>query len=296
MGARGSSGSKGQKHQPISATPSTSDPPGPTPADQEMVNSLGIDLPKSPSSNSLESTDLPRSHSLSSTDLPRSHSNSLPPTDVFLHVYHVDPCTGYLNNAFLKSKDLGMYHCGIEVNGEEWSFGFFIDCWNDPTLSGLQRCSPKNMIGYEYKETVNLGPTPLSDEEVEQVLDGVRDTWPACSYHIVHRNCMTFTQHIASLLQVPEPFPAWTKGAVDFSARNARMDAVVDVAWSWSKWWMDMRHGQGSDSRFRRFSNDVRTTLVNPTEVCSSICTQPSLSSEICVVPRASQRPAPQCE
>jgi len=263
-----------------------------------MVSSVDMTLPKSPSSNSLLSTDLPRSTTWNSLSClsPRSRSNSLPSTEVFLHVYHMDPCTGYLNNAFLKSNDLGMYHCGIEVNGEEWSFGFFMDSWNDPSVSGLQRCAPKHMIGYEYKETVNLGPTPLSDEEVEQVLDSVRDAWPACSYHIVHRNCVTFAQHIASSLQVPELFPAWTKGAVDFSTRNARMDAVVDVAWSWSKWMMYMRHGQQSDSRLRRFSNDVWSTLVNPTEVCSSMCTQPSLSSEICVSPRASQRPATQCE
>jgi len=198
---------------------------------------------------------------------------------VFLHVYHMDTYTGYLNDAFLKSKDLGMYHCGIEVIGEEWSFGFFMDSLYDPLVSGVQRCSPRHMIGYEYQKTVNLGPTPLSNEEVQQVLDNVRDTWPACSYHIVHRNCVTFAQHIASSLQVPEPFPAWTKGAADFSARNAHMDAVVDVAWSLGTWCMDMRYGQQSDSRLRRFGNDVWSTLVNPTEVCSSICTQPSPSS-----------------
>jgi len=223
-------------------------------------------------------------------DMPRSESrDSRSSKGVSLHVYHMDPCTGYLNNAILKSCDLGMYHCGIEVNGEEWSFGFYKDSWNDPSVSGVQCCRPKKMIGYEYQETLNLGPTPLSDREVQQVLASVQDTWPACSYHICRRNCVTFAEHVASLLQVPEPFPMWTKGALDFTARNARMDAVVDVAWSLSKWWMDMRHGQQSDSRLRRLSNDVWSTLARPTELCSSsLCIQPCLSSEISVRVRAS--------
>jgi len=213
--------------------------------------------------------------------------NSVSSKDVLLHVYHLDPCTGYLNNAFLKLNDLGMYHCGIEVKGDEWSFGFYEDSWNDPSVSGVHCCRPKHMIGYEYQETVNLGPTPLSNRQVQQVLASVQDAWPACSYHIVHRNCVTFAEDIAGLLQVPEPFPTWTKGALDFTARNARMDAVVDVAWSWSKWWMDMRHGQQRDSGLSRLSKDVWSTLVRPTEVCSSsLCIQPSLSSEICVSPR----------
>jgi len=223
--------------------------------------------------------------------------NSISSNVVLLHVYHMDPFTGYLNKAFLKSKDLGMYHCGIEVKGAEWSFGFYEDSWNDPSVSGVYCCRPKKMIGFEYQETLNLGPTPLSDQEVQQVMDNVRDTWPACSYHIAHRNCVTFAEHMASLLQVPEPFPVWTKGALDFTARNARMDAVVDVAWSWSKWWMNMQHGPRSNTGLRRLSNDMWSTLVRPTEVCSSsLCITPSLSSEICVSPRATQRPAIQCE
>merc|ERR1740123_550535 len=136
-----------------------------------------------------------------------------------------------------------MYHCGIEVNGKELSFGCFMDSWNNPSISGVQRCVPKKMTGFEYHLTLNLGPTPLSDQEVQQVLASVQHTWPACSYHIAHKNCVTFAEHLASLLQVPEPFPMWTKGVLDFTARNARMDAVVDVAWSWSKWWMNMQHG-----------------------------------------------------
>merc|ERR1719195_162053 len=69
---------------------------------------------------------------------------------------------------------------------------------------------PKSMIGFEYQETLNLGPTPLSDLEVKKLFASVQDTWPACSYHIAHRNCVTFAEHVASLLQVPEPFPGWT--------------------------------------------------------------------------------------
>lgn len=73
----------------------------------------------------------------------------------------------------------GIYHAGIEVYGEahkwgclgeeevtiscaddlsadhldpfrlqEWSFQYFEDTWNDPSISGILRCMPKQMSGY----------------------------------------------------------------------------------------------------------------------------------------------------
>lgn len=227
------------------------------------------------------------SHSISSrdglfSDIQRSRFDSyaeLPPApaDVWLHVYHCDPYTGFLNQAFLNRNDVGIYHCGVEVYSYEWSFQYFEDTWDDPSVSGIIRCSPRQMDGYDYQETVHLGVTSLSEEEVEKELERLKEEWPACSYHLTRNNCLVFAEHFAGILRVPEPFPSRLKGILEASAQNQRLDAVVDYGWSWSKWWMLRKHGRP----LPRAEPDVGehqsaggllwlAAVLNPTQACST--------------------------
>ena len=45
----------------------------------------------------------------------------------------------------------GIFHGGVEVFGDEWSFGY---C---PEGSGVYRCNPRMNPMYEYRESVPLG-------------------------------------------------------------------------------------------------------------------------------------------
>lgn len=168
----------------------------------------------------------------------------LSPQTVWLHVYHCDPYTGFLNRVALKHADIGIYHAGVEVYGQEWCFQYFEDTWNDPTISGIIRCRPKQMIDYEYQESISLGQTQLSEGAVDQLIYSLHNEWPACSYHLTRRNCLTFAEHFVSRLRVPGTFPDWLKGILDTSNNNRQMDAVVDYSWSWIKWWMVRKHQQ----------------------------------------------------
>lgn len=158
--------------------------------------------------------------------------------DVWLHIYHCDPCTGFLNQAFLKNKEIGIYHAGIEVFGEEWSFMYFEDTWDKPSVSGLIRCQPKTLAGFQYQESVNLGPTPLSKQEVNNTILRLHAEWPASSYHLTNKNCLVFSECFAQILRTPTPFPSHLKGILDASKQNASVDAMVDKGWALAKWWM----------------------------------------------------------
>ncbi|CAE7573824.1 unnamed protein product [Symbiodinium natans] len=147
----------------------------------------------------------------------------------------------------LKNSEIGIYHAGIEVYGEEWSFQYFEDTWNDPTISGIIRCAPKQMSGYEYQESLNLGPTTLSEEEVDDLLDKLCDEYAASTYHLTHRNCLTFAQHLAASLKPPRPFPDWILGILEASTRLGAVDATVDYFWSWAKWYMIRKHEPAED-------------------------------------------------
>eukprot|EP00427_Karlodinium_veneficum_P067975 CAMPEP_0169307110 /NCGR_PEP_ID=MMETSP1017-20121227/1121_1 /TAXON_ID=342587 /ORGANISM="Karlodinium micrum, Strain CCMP2283" /LENGTH=170 /DNA_ID=CAMNT_0009400383 /DNA_START=100 /DNA_END=609 /DNA_ORIENTATION=- len=139
--------------------------------------------------------------------------------NVWVHIYHMDPYTGWVNWAGLKSAEMPIHHTGVEVYGEEWCFNYFEDCWDDDTVSGVINCLPKNMPGFEYQESVCLGPTPLKEHEVDDILMQLRREWPANSYHITRRNCLHFAKLYVSKLRPRDPWPAMATGINDFTTR-----------------------------------------------------------------------------
>jgi len=167
-------------------------------------------------------------------------------SDVLLHIYQCDSVTGWLNRWWLKYKEIPIYHLGVEVYGEEWSFLYFEDSWDDESVSGVIRCQPKCMADYQYQESINLGPTPLSEQEVDQVLLRLHYEYPACTYHLTRRNCLTFAHGLVENLRPPNPFPINLKGIVDAASQAPRLDATVDYGWSWAKWYMIRKHQQPS--------------------------------------------------
>mmetsp|Transcript_17067 Transcript_17067/g.49478 ORF Transcript_17067/g.49478 Transcript_17067/m.49478 type:complete len:292 (-) Transcript_17067:73-948(-) len=159
-------------------------------------------------------------------------------SDVQLHIYHCDAVTGFLNNTVLLRAEIPIYHVGVELFGREWAFQYYENAWHDDSISGVHSCAPKRAPGYEYVRSVNLGPTPLSEPEALLLIAALRREWPASSYHITRRNCVTFAQTLAATLQVTTPFPPWLRAILDASSNNAAADAILDYSWTFSKWWM----------------------------------------------------------
>lgn len=168
---------------------------------------------------------------------------------VWLHIYHIDPYTGWLNWAVLKGQETPIYHVGVEIYGDEWAFNYFDDTWDDPSVSGIINCVPKNMPGYDYQESVCLGPTQLSGRDVDQALYRLRDEWPACTYHLTRRNCVSFAQQFITILDPPDPFPLMVSGVNELSRNNPIHEGIVDYGWSWAKWWMRRQHAAEEEER-----------------------------------------------
>lgn len=164
--------------------------------------------------------------------------------NVWLHIYHTDGATAFLNNWVLKSKEIPIYHLGVEVYGEEWSFQYFEDAWDDQSISGVIRCQPKRMTDYDYQDSVCLGPTKLSEDQVDEILLRLHYEYPASSYHLTRRNCITFANVLVGLLEPPKIFPATLRGICDASSNSQSIDATVDYGWSWAKWYMIRKHQQ----------------------------------------------------
>jgi len=88
-------------------------------------------------------------------------------TTVALHVYDATNTPNENANAAIQRLNgvtrevgFGVFHGAVEVLGLEWSFGF---CEQG---TGVYGCQPKGNSMYSYRETILLGVTALSPNQV----------------------------------------------------------------------------------------------------------------------------------
>mmetsp|Transcript_8634 Transcript_8634/g.14872 ORF Transcript_8634/g.14872 Transcript_8634/m.14872 type:complete len:237 (-) Transcript_8634:218-928(-) len=132
-------------------------------------------------------------------------------TLVTLHVYDVtNSGSGAANNAIITLNRLfkdtwnigGVFHCGVEVNREEWSFGF---CEQG---TGVYNCPPRGNTMYTYRESIPVGVTTLSPYRLRQLISLMMLEWPGNSYDLLARNCNHFCCAFAEALGAG-PIPTW---------------------------------------------------------------------------------------
>ena len=148
---------------------------------------------------------------------------------VLLHVYDVTNAPGgvgdVINTAVSAVNGFtrgllgvgGVFHGGLEVYAEEWAFGA---C---EVGSGVYACQPRANPMYKFRETVVLGATALTPEEVKRVVATLAADWGGPTYDLIGRNCCHFAAALAKELGVAEP-PGWVNaaaGAADGAARAA---------------------------------------------------------------------------
>ncbi|ABO98565.1 predicted protein, partial [Ostreococcus lucimarinus CCE9901] len=135
----------------------------------------------------------------------------------------------------------GIFHGGVEVFGDEWSFGY---C---PEGSGVYRCNPRMNPMYEYRESVPLGVTSLSPARASAAVAALRAQWRGSDYEVLERNCNHFCEALCEALGCEGP-PEWLNAFANNAnkARGAYQSAVSGVesayesavsgvagAWAW---------------------------------------------------------------
>jgi hypothetical protein len=169
-------------------------------------------------------------------DLSAVQGNTHRGYEVVLHVYDLGPVTSYVNDTVLRHIGIGAYHTGLEVLGVEWSYQGFLDAWDNPNLSGVVQNEPREHPAHQYRESIPMGESPMTEDEIDNVIDDFYDMWAANEYHIVSRNCVTFAEELAVALKVPQEFPSWVKGAAE-AGKSPGLFHVADYGWSLFKWW-----------------------------------------------------------
>lgn len=154
----------------------------------------------------------------------RSASSSLGPVDVTLHVYNAgeSPVVRGLN-FLLKQFDTGVFHCGVEVYGVEWSFADTSSCDDDfeaDSITGIFDSMPKQADGHTYCESVSLGQTDLLESEVLRLINLLDRLWSGETYDVLQKNCCHFCVALCKELGVREP-PRWIMSLAERAAAIA---------------------------------------------------------------------------
>eukprot|EP00929_Paragymnodinium_shiwhaense_P052706 TRINITY_DN26400_c0_g1_i1.p1 TRINITY_DN26400_c0_g1~~TRINITY_DN26400_c0_g1_i1.p1 ORF type:complete len:308 (+),score=71.69 TRINITY_DN26400_c0_g1_i1:58-981(+) len=123
-----------------------------------------------------------------------------PGDEVLVHVYDVSQEPGIrrlnamLANPWSPFKLGGVFHVGIEVGGQEWSFG------HSSHGSGVRSTRPRTHRAHRYRETLRLRATELSAQKVAEVLEELKAEYPGRSYDLLRNNCLHFANDLCKAL------------------------------------------------------------------------------------------------
>ena len=130
---------------------------------------------------------------------------------MYVNVYNLMPPE---SNKKFGMVGVGIFHSGVVVFGEEWSFGGSRDIVSD--ASGVFAIPPKAALpSSRFHSSVYVGETSLSQEQVRWILRGMGREWTMSSYHILSRNCNHFSEDFCRKLGCT--YPSWINRAAKLS-------------------------------------------------------------------------------
>lgn len=106
-------------------------------------------------------------------------------------------------NVLLRAAGTGAFHVGVEVFGQEWSYGY-----RESSRSGVYSHAPRESDLHSYRESIFMGETLLGQYEVERLMEIMSARWKGDSYDMLSRNCCHFCEELCMMLDV-DPLPDW---------------------------------------------------------------------------------------
>ncbi|CAE7519758.1 unnamed protein product [Symbiodinium sp. CCMP2592] len=126
--------------------------------------------------------------------------------EVVLSVYDVSHSEKiHLANDVLHKLGTGIFHAAVQVYGKEWSYGKT----HGPS-TGIFSCHPRGCKAHNFRESVQMGKTRLTEEEVNATIESMKPEWPGREYELLHLNCTHFSDEFCRRLGL-ERIPAWVR-------------------------------------------------------------------------------------
>mmetsp|Transcript_40201 Transcript_40201/g.90757 ORF Transcript_40201/g.90757 Transcript_40201/m.90757 type:complete len:303 (+) Transcript_40201:78-986(+) len=144
------------------------------------------------------------------------------PVPVILHVYNIGTASiGRAINKILKPLGTGIFHCGVEVYGCEWSYSDTTTGLGDGVFPSKPMCCD----GHDYCESVPMGKTGTSEVEVARLISLLKKDWPVHEYDTLKRNCCHFSHELCQRLGVGG-IPPWV---MNLAGAGAAIAATGDI-------------------------------------------------------------------
>lgn len=184
-----------------------------------------------------------------------------PKDQVLINVYEIAGITSfsYINRLMADKRfPVGAaLHAGVQVYGREWSYG-----GGERPGYGVVCGMPRGAKHYNFRDTIVMPQTKLSDGEVAQVIGEMLEAWSPQDYHWLHRNCLSFANEFCERIGVGR-LPAWVDrlargaGAVDNGVK-AVVQGVQEAASGATGAFFELISGPGSC----RGAGDVQQSFV----------------------------------
>jgi len=125
-------------------------------------------------------------------------------SQVLLNVYDLNSDA----NETLYQFGLGMYHSGVQIGGNEFTFA---------SGSGIFSHDPRQAGGAKFRETLSMGTFQGTQRDLDRILDELRDTFQGSSYHVLTMNCNSFADAFVARL-VDCRIPGWVNRMASIGA------------------------------------------------------------------------------
>ncbi|KAI8069292.1 PPPDE putative peptidase domain-containing protein [Gongronella butleri] len=143
--------------------------------------------------------------------------------EVFVNVYDMlQP--SFLTAVGYYALGIGIYHSGVEICGKEYCFGGheFKD------ITGVFAVEAKvGPPGLLFKQSISIGHTRLSDEQIQQVIHDISKEYVGPTYNLLTRNCNHFTDEFCHRL-TGKHAPSWINRAAKL---GTMFPCVIPTEW-----------------------------------------------------------------
>eukprot|EP01036_Dinobryon_divergens_P028118 gene28118-37014_t len=100
---------------------------------------------------------------------------------VIVNVYDLNE---NIDNSLLLLFGFGLFHSGVQIGREEYTFG---------SGGGIFSHSPKDVPNAKFRESIDMGEFKGSSREISAAISDLRRDFRGEDYHILRRNCNSFS-------------------------------------------------------------------------------------------------------
>jgi len=146
---------------------------------------------------------------------------------VYIHVYDVSQeasirkLNRFTANKFSPVKFGGVFHAGVEVAKLEWSYGASMV----ESMPGIVCHEVKTHPQHRYRQTIFMGFTRMTSEEVADLIGCMVELYPGSDYELLRRNCCHFADDFCQKMGVGR-IPGWI---YRFARVGAGFDTMIQT-------------------------------------------------------------------